>query len=288
MSQSSRKAGRSVSADGPFVEAIEATSDAARKKRSTESVSLLRRRREEGRLCVKPAGEVDRMERVVKATSSKQEALWGSDATTRAWRSSHVRSVLAGELRMWRTAVRVEQRDAWCVSASSDTSKGGVNFASAAPSVGRVANSSSNPLSDAVCVSKDALSGEHGSREREEREHMTSTRNERPRKREVATRWTCVRRRGRWRNGERGRLEKRSVDVSRRPISGERVERSVPMKVWRGSDSLTRAKKGREEGREGGKEGRMGDCDGERGRREEEEDNTRWRNPFLSISQCDR
>ena len=98
-----------MTADGPFVEKIEATSEAARKKRSTESASLLRRRREEGRLDVRPAGEADRMERVAKAASSKQEKLWGSDVRMREWRCSHAMSVLTGGLRMWRTAVSVAQ-----------------------------------------------------------------------------------------------------------------------------------------------------------------------------------
>lgn len=55
MGQSSRKAGSSVGV-APVADETAATSEAARKKRSTESASEVRRRREAGRLGVRGGG----------------------------------------------------------------------------------------------------------------------------------------------------------------------------------------------------------------------------------------
>ena len=67
----------------------------------------------------------------MKAASSKQAAGGGKAATTRERRSSQASSVFWGCLRRWRTAASVAQREAWCVSASSEGSSGGVKWASA-------------------------------------------------------------------------------------------------------------------------------------------------------------
>lgn len=125
-------------------------------------------------------------------------------------------------------------------------------------------------------------------RERAEWEHITSTRRGGMRVTAVATRCTRVRSRGRWRKGARGRLATRRAEVSRSPTVGERVERRVPARVWRGRDSFTRAKKGRDEGRGGGRERRGTDGNGERGRREEDGNNTKRRVPSLSTLQLER
>ena len=130
MGQSSRKAGSNVGV-APVADETAATSEAARKKRSTESASEARRRREADRLGVRRADEANRTEWEEKAASSKQAAVGGKAATTRAWRSSQASSVFWGCLRRWRTAASVAHREAWCVSASSEGSSEGVKLTSA-------------------------------------------------------------------------------------------------------------------------------------------------------------